>query len=107
MPQMEIEIRERMYSNWVRVVFEQYQIPYQRKYLFDMGLGKSKLVEYDSNPARNVRMQWSNTYLLVFTTPPSGFVNGEPRKRTYIFAHPYGHKKMPSKMLGTPIITNY
>ena len=32
-------------------------------------------LEPGSKPVRNVRMQWSNTYLLVFTMPPSGLVN--------------------------------
>ena len=83
---------ERMYSNWVRVVFEPVSNTISKKIFLWMGLIRS-------NPVRSVRMQWSIS-LLVSTTPPSGFVNDK-----YIFTHPYSHKKcwivsqQPSTML--------
>ena len=65
-------------SNRVRGVFELYQILYQRMYMNDISLNKSNPtripLESRSNPARNVRMQWSIS-LLAPSMPPSGFVN--------------------------------
>ena len=67
-------------SNWVRTLRAVFDLlkPSQKNIFFDTVFDTTRTrfetFEYCSKPTRNVRMQWSKTYLLVPTTPPSGFV---------------------------------
>ena len=66
-------------SSWVRVVSNKF------KEIFPL-IQYLICLETNSKPTRSVRMQWSIS-LMVFTTPPSGFVNAPDgaRECTYIF----------------------
>ena len=74
-----------MDSSWVQAVFDPYStysnsIQISLDTVFDTSRS-------DSNPARNVRMQWSIS-LMVSTTPPSGFVNAPARARERLYFEP-------------------
>ena len=84
-----------MYSKneWVRAGFEpgsrHIQIPFKEifpliQYLISVELTRTRFETFECNGVKHIK--W------VFHTPPSGFVI---RKRAYIFAHPYNHKKCP------------
>ena len=73
-------------SSWVRVVSNKF------KEIFPL-IQYLICLETNSKPTRSVRMQWSIS-LMVFTTPPSGFVN--VRTFSFVFRVVFDSLRLPS-----------